>query len=356
MPDLLHVLAYDMLTKEFDPNEPRDAYGRWTTEGAAERARTKEGAFAQWRMGQSGRGDGASEKGVPKPYRRADSRASTQLVVNGERVNATRYSISKSAKNALSPHGVDTPDYFEITGPNAAKAFAAALTASKTGPYSAAVHVYSEEEYAGMRLFLNETGKAGVAVKPDGDIVSVFNTPGAVKAAAYTLIPLAVQMGGRKLDAFDTILPKLYAAVGFTVQSRMAWNDEYAPAGWSKETFKDFNHGEPDVVFMSYTPERDKPYQRGEGTLVTDYDEAVRLQTKEKKVDLTKIMKEQVVLKANPYHDVQGRFTTAQQALVGEPTHAGGFRVVDGIMRSAVGSGFISPETGADFLSAERET
>lgn len=60
-------------------------------------------------------------------------------------------------------------------------------------------------------------------------------------------------------------------------------------------------------------------------------------------MDLSKIIKQEVVVKFNPYHDAQGRFTSSDRAMVGKPTHAGGFRVVDGIVRSAVGEGFIAP-------------
>ena len=38
----------------------------------------------------------------------------------------------------------------------------------------------------------------------------------------------------------------------------MKWDDEYIPEGWNKDNFKDYNNGEPDVVFMVYDPNTKK--------------------------------------------------------------------------------------------------
>lgn len=147
----------------------------------------------------------------------------------------------------------------------------------------AAVHVYSPEEYSKMKLFVTEDGKAGVAVKSDGDIVSVFKTPGGPQGIAFSALQLAVQNGGTKLDAFDTVLPILYAKAGFAPVARLKWDDSQAPAGWSKETFKKFNNGEPDVVFMAHDASRNiftgykTPYVPGEGKRVGSYDEGAAL-------------------------------------------------------------------------------
>lgn len=130
-----------------------------------------------------------------------------------------------------------------------------------------------------MQLFLTENGKGGVAVKPDGDIVSVFNTPGSgnPKLVASAL-QLAVQHGGNKLDCFDTVLPAMYATQGFRAVARMSWDDQYSPPGWNKADFAAFNHGEPDVVFMAHDPGYGKGYTPGDGVRVSNYDDGVRLQ------------------------------------------------------------------------------
>jgi hypothetical protein len=127
-------------------------------------------------------------------------------------------------------------------------------------------------------MFLTDDGRAGFALKPDGDIVSVFSKGPEVKGAAHTMLEIAQQAGGVKLDCFDTVLPELYGKHGFKAVARMPWNDEYAPSGWDKATFAKYNNGEPDVVFMVYTLAAAELYKPGDGKTVTDYSEAVRLQ------------------------------------------------------------------------------
>lgn len=108
-----------------------------------------------------------------------------------------------------------------------------------------------------MDLYLSEDGQSGIAVKPNGDIVSVFAGDNAPRGSGYTLMLLAIQNGGRQLDCFDTHLPDYYSLIGFKPVAKMKWNDEYIPEGWNKENFKDYNNGEPDVVFMAYDPNND---------------------------------------------------------------------------------------------------
>ena len=80
-----------------------------------------------------------------------------------------------------------------------------------------------------MRLFLSKDGMTGFAIKDD-DIVSVFNKSESVyDGTTVSALMLAVQEGGRKLDAFDSALPNLYSMAGFRMSSRTAWNDDFAP-------------------------------------------------------------------------------------------------------------------------------
>lgn len=127
------------------------------------------------------------------------------------------------------------------------------LRQADVNKYHASVYVYSEEEYKQMRLFLAEDGASGIALKPDGDIVSVFSLGYAKhKAAAYSMISTMVKLGGRKLDCFDTVLPKIYGQEGFVEVGRDSWNEEYKPEGWDYDTYKSYNNGRPDVVYMEY--------------------------------------------------------------------------------------------------------
>ncbi|MGM1052480.1 MAG: hypothetical protein ACQEXO_08810 [Pseudomonadota bacterium] len=51
-----------------------------------------------------------------------------------------------------------------------------------------------------------------MAIKPAGDIVSVYTDGG---ATVHAMLTLAVEQGGTKLDAFETVLPNLYEVNGF---------------------------------------------------------------------------------------------------------------------------------------------
>ncbi len=139
----------------------------------------------------------------------------------------------------------------ESTPENATRFQQAIQASAAASAFGAAVYVYPVEEYQQMRLFQTEDGMSGFAIKPDGDIVSVFSDGG---GKAYSMLALAVEQGGAKLDAFNTVLPKIYNVAGFRETSRDKWDDQYMPEGWDKATFKDFNHGEPDIVYMEYDP------------------------------------------------------------------------------------------------------
>ena len=176
-------------------------------------------------------------------------------------------------------NGMACPDFVELPRTQeSAKIFAEAISASKeNNPHSAAVYVYSEAEYAEMRLFLSEDKSCGVAVKKNGDIVSVFNTGKTHRGVVHALLTLAIEAGGNHLDCFDTVLPKLYAPHGFRVVVRQKFNNEFQPEGWNKETFKAFNNGEPDVTYMSLDDSYYGAYRNTDGEVIDDYDETLKL-------------------------------------------------------------------------------
>jgi hypothetical protein len=177
-------------------------------------------------------------------------------------------------------NGITVPKFYELEQGNLqnAQRFSDAITDSKqaSGDMGAAVFVYPVEDYQGMRLFLAEDGLSGVAVKPDGDIVSVFSQGG----AGRSVMELAVAAGGTKLDAFETILPEFYAAHGFVAASRLPWDDTQSPDGWNKEAFADFNNGEPNVVFMVLDQSYYGWHQITDGKKSKTYDDAVAEQNR----------------------------------------------------------------------------
>ena len=184
--------------------------------------------------------------------------------------------------------GISTPPIVELEpSPDAGKLFLEKITTAKnSGNYGAAVYLYSAEEYANMRLFTTKDGNAGFAIKGD-DIVSVFNFPESKhKRVTAEMLLLAVELGARRLDAFDTVLPTIYSQNGFRVVARVKWVDEFAPDNWDKTTFSPWNKGEPDVVYMIYDPDyvptkETLKYKKSHGTIVDNPDEAVALQDAE---------------------------------------------------------------------------
>jgi len=117
------------------------------------------------------------------------------------------------------------------------------------------------------RLIKTEAG-FGV-VGEDGDIKGVFKADvNSTEKTGDKVIQEAVKAGGIKLDNFALPnLMKIYERNGFREVSRLPFNEEYAPEGWTKE------QGTPDVVAMVYDPEGKLNI---ENKSFTDYDEAMK--------------------------------------------------------------------------------
>jgi hypothetical protein len=151
--------------------------------------------------------------------------------------------------------GLSLPTVREVPAAQSSAQYNADMTSAMAGHrFGAQVEIKSPEELADARLFRTDDG-SGFAIKPDGDIVAVFAGQSAARGSGYSMLQAAVAAGGRKLDAFDTYLPKIYETAGFRPVARLPWNDEFAPPNWDKETFSNFNNGEPDVVFFVYDPD-----------------------------------------------------------------------------------------------------
>jgi hypothetical protein len=177
--------------------------------------------------------------------------------------------------------GYTTPPLYHAKGdPESAQAFQNAIQAAKdANPYGASVYVYDLDDYQDMDLWLTADGTAGIALHGT-DIVSGFNTgtnpdnKGFVQHAMAT----AQAAGGTRADAFDTVLPKLYAQAGMEVVGRVHWDDDYAPDGWDYDQFAKFNGGRPDVVFMKFNPDTWwGTYTPGQGQLVESYEDGQAL-------------------------------------------------------------------------------
>lgn len=138
----------------------------------------------------------------------------------------------------------------------------------------AQVTLHSKEDYSKMRIFLGKDNNYGFAIKSDGEITSVFVAPNMPKGAGHSLMIAAKSAGGIKLDNFDTYLSKFYETHGFKEVPREKWNDKYIPKDvdgnieWDKKVWKDYNNGEPDVVYRQLENIQDPPLN------ITSLDEA----------------------------------------------------------------------------------
>ena len=168
-----------------------------------------------------------------------------------------------------------------LQGKEGASAFHKAIMASKAGnDHGAFVHAYEPKEYEGMHMFISEGGEAGFAMKPNGDICSLFHNPkiGTKKGVLGHSIELGLQHGGNRLDCFDGFLPKQYAKWGFEPVAKVSFNREYAPEGWNFE-----RDGEPDVLFFAHNGDSlDKVLATnypmpdlGKTPLIEDYDDGL---------------------------------------------------------------------------------
>jgi len=192
--------------------------------------------------GSNGRLSSTTDEGI-RPYtRRSNDGSQSGLVI---------HEPSPEFKTKLEAQGYKVNNYQELAAnsdESAASFISDFRKANKiNGKVSAQVYEYSAEEYKQMKLFKAENGQSGFAIKQDGDIVSVFSSE---RGSAHAMIELAIQNGGKKLDCFDTYLPKMYKKHGFVEVRREKWNEAYKPKDWDKEHFKQFNNGEPDVVYM----------------------------------------------------------------------------------------------------------
>lgn len=209
----------------------------------------------------------------------------TSITVNGHHATVIRESaLPNSTVKALKNAGFQVPRMMELGNDDeSALAFQSAIANTrKNNKHAAAVYVYSKDEYKNMRMFLSEDGLHGYALKKqvddnsktEYDIVSVFsirkkptipelvemNKRGDKRASEHkkpsgqSIITNAVANGGTILDCYDTVLPALYASVGFKQYDYYDWDDKYKPDDWDYEAFYKYNHGRPGVVYMRFDP------------------------------------------------------------------------------------------------------
>lgn len=151
------------------------------------------------------------------------------------------FAITDALKNAFDKMNVA---FYAIRIATPEEFYDAIGRAKLTNPHGAFVTQHEIPDYAKMRLFITEDGTAGIAITADGNIVSVFNG-GEKRGVLKTLLPVAIEQGGRKLDNYNSPgLSSLYELYGFNPVSKVKFNSKFAPDDWNYE-----RDGEPDVVF-----------------------------------------------------------------------------------------------------------
>lgn len=105
---------------------------------------------------------------------------------------------------------------------------------------------YTVSDYEHAKCLTTDGGSC-VAVKPDGDIVSVCKNMNSTDRGS-DLLKRAIENGGDRLDAFGEGLYIFYTKNGFEPVSWTPFNEEYAPHDWNSSR----DAKEP-VVFYCYT-------------------------------------------------------------------------------------------------------
>ena len=140
------------------------------------------------------------------------------------------------------------------------------VATNATHKFGFAVEDKGPDFYANPETRLFTSGGAGVAVTPDGDMVSVFKQPG-TEGNVRELIDMAIEAGADRLDNYDIggFLPGFYAKHGsFKQVARVKFNRELAPEGTPADQ-------SPDISLMVHDPDG---VVQADDTLFEDYEDA----------------------------------------------------------------------------------
>lgn len=151
------------------------------------------------------------------------------------------FTITEELKKAFKEKGIE---YIAIRNATPDEFYQAIEKAKVTNAHGAFVTKHTIDEYKNMKLYITLDGCAGIAITSDNNIVSIFNG-GEKKGVLKTLLPLAIDQGGKKLDNFNSAkLSAMYELYGFNPVSKVKFNSQFAPDDWNYE-----RDGEPDIVF-----------------------------------------------------------------------------------------------------------
>ena len=256
-----------------DPKDNNDGDERDTDSdaGATRSVLASQGMDA----GTAGQRTDDDRTGMGRPGDRG-SRSPRLLIGDREVVPTQVHTLDTVRATQLQRRGDSTPDLYELA-PSDADLYRQQMEQLKVSDrFASSVHIYNDDEYANMRLFVTDDGRSGIALNDD-EIVSAFShRDSKYPSAAKSMLAVAIQQGGRRLDCFDTALPRIYSEAGFVPVARLKWNDDYAPDSWNYAVYSRYNGGRPDVVFMVHNPAAlDSRYVPGAGEYVNSYDDGI---------------------------------------------------------------------------------
>ena len=183
------------------------------------------------------------------------------------------FTISEKLKKAFESKNIK---YYPIRTATAEEFYEAIGKAKETNEHGAFVTQHSIEEYKDMRLFVTLDGTAGIAITKDNNIVSIFNG-GQQKGVLKTLIPVAIENGGTKLDNYDSDkLSAMYELYGFNPVSKTKFNEKFASKDWDYE-----RDGEPDIVFWIHNGDSAEDVVVNFGKYQIDWDNVTEFSTYE---------------------------------------------------------------------------
>lgn len=124
----------------------------------------------------------------------------------------------------------------QVTGEYFHRVFSEAQPTIKNG-WMVSVHPVesSDDEigYNDCKCYMTADGKSGVAVAPDGDIISLWSAADKSDGTRVEkLIGWAIENGGRKCDCYANGLHGLYSMFGGRPISQTPFNEDFAPDGW----------------------------------------------------------------------------------------------------------------------------
>jgi hypothetical protein len=165
-----------------------------------------------------------------------------------------------------------------VWNPDAEEFSVRGAEARASSKFGTSVEIKNPEDYKGYELLMIGEGRAMASISPSGELGSVLKGIDGTTEDVQRVMEAALATGKvRWLNAFDTVLPRMYQKFGFEAVARIRFVDEYRPDGWDYEKYGKFNGGRPDVVFMAYVGPEAMSYDVFRGVEVANYDDAVAI-------------------------------------------------------------------------------